>query len=118
MPEIDLRELAIRESEQTEWKENVADLDDVVKTLCAFANDLANLGGGYVVCGAREAKDQHGFQSLVLSGLDAGRLSEVEGRVMNACKRHVSPPITPLLAELPSETPDRRILVFIQPATP
>ena len=30
---IDLGELARRESEQTEWKENVADINDVVATL-------------------------------------------------------------------------------------
>jgi ATP-dependent DNA helicase RecG len=69
MPEIDLDQLAQRESEQTEWKENVADIDDVVETLCAFANDLANLGGGYVVCGAQESKDEHGFAVLGLSGI-------------------------------------------------
>ncbi len=34
-PRIDLQELAGRESEQTEWKENVADVDDVVATLSA-----------------------------------------------------------------------------------
>ena len=62
---IDLNELARRENEQTEWKENVADIDDVVATLSAFANDLQNLGGGYVVCGAREDKDEHGFATLV-----------------------------------------------------
>lgn len=117
MSAIDLKDLAIRENEQTEWKENVADPDEVVKTLSAFANDLANLGGGYVVCGARETKDEHGFQLLVLSGLDSRRLKEVEGRVMNACRDYVSPPIMPLVEELPSETPGRRILVFIQPAT-
>ena len=38
---IDLEQLARRESEQTEWKEGVADINDVVATLCAFANDLA-----------------------------------------------------------------------------
>ena len=27
----------------------------------AFANDLQNLGGGYVVCGAKEEKDENGF---------------------------------------------------------
>jgi ATP-dependent DNA helicase RecG len=43
---IDLGEVALRESEQTEWKANVADVNDVVATLCAFANDLQNLGGG------------------------------------------------------------------------
>lgn len=51
-PAVDLQELWRRVIEQTEWKENVANIDDVVETLSAFANDLANLGGGYVVCGA------------------------------------------------------------------
>ncbi len=37
---------------------------------------------------------------------------------MNACRQHVAPPITPLLRELPAATDGRRILVFIQPATP
>ena len=45
-PTIDLDQLAARESEQIEWKENVADVSDVARTLSAFANDLANLGGG------------------------------------------------------------------------
>lgn len=117
MPDIDLDQLAIRESEQIEWKENVADIDDVVATLCAFANDLANLGGGYVVCGAAEAKDEHGFPRLVRSGLTAARLREVESRVLARCRDRVAPPLAPLVAELPSDSADRRILVFIQPAT-
>ncbi len=61
---IDLDKLARRESEQTEWKEDVANVNDVVATLCAFANDLQNLGGGYGVCGAKGAKNEHGFPSL------------------------------------------------------
>jgi len=44
---VDLNELAKRESERVEWKENVADIDEVAKTAVAFANDYANLGGGY-----------------------------------------------------------------------
>lgn len=117
MPDIDLNQLALRESEQIEWKENVADVDDVVATLCAFANDLANLGGGYVVCGAQEVKDDHGVPRLIRSGLSASRLQEVEGRVLARCRDRVSPPLTPLVTELPADTPDRRILVFVQPAT-
>src|SRR5436305_15283328 len=114
---VDLQQLALRESEQTEWKENVADVDDVVETFCAFANDLANLGGGYVVCGAREAKDEHGFPYLVKTGLTASRLREVESMVLTRCRERVSPPIVPQVEELPAATDDRRILVFIQPAT-
>src|SRR5580704_5924440 len=114
---IDLQELSVRESEQTEWKENVADIDDVVATLSAFANDLANLGGGYVVCGAREANDPHGFPVLVRTGLEARRLKEVENTVLARCRDRVSPPITPRVEELASDAEGRRILVFLQPAT-
>lgn len=61
---IDLKELARRESEQVEWKENGDDIkiaEGIVKTISAFANDIANVGGGYVICGAKEIKDEHGF---------------------------------------------------------
>lgn len=114
---VDLQHLSQRESEQTEWKENVADVDDVVETLSAFANDLANLGGGYVVCGAREAKDEHGFPRLVRAGLGAAQLREVQGKVLTRCRERVSPPIAPLVEEAPADAADRRILVFIQPST-
>ncbi len=117
MPVIDLTELATRESEQVEWKENVADIDDVVEALCAFANDLANLGGGYVVCGAKEVKDEHGFPKMMRTGLAADRLKEVEGRVLARCRGRVAPPLTPLVTELPADTIDKRVLVFTQPAT-
>jgi len=117
MPLVDLQELARRESEQTEWKKDVADIDDVVATLSALANDLQNLGGGYVVCGAAEQKGRNGFPTLVRTGLSAARFREVEGTVLTRCRERVSPPITPLIEELPSDNADRRILVFIQPAT-
>ena len=114
---IDLRQLAVRESEQVEWKNNVADIDDVVETLTGFANDLANLGGGYVVCGASETKDPHGFPRIELTGLTSSRIKEVEGTVLARCRERVSPPLTPLVEELPAATSDRRILVFIMAAT-
>jgi ATP-dependent DNA helicase RecG len=117
MEPIDLKTLSVRESDQVEWKENVADIDDVVETLSAFANDWSNLGGGYVVCGAKEEKDEHGFPRLLNTGLSAERFKEVEGKVLTACRDRVSPPIVPFVQELASKTPDRRILVFIMPAT-
>ena len=115
--ELDLKELAARESEQVEWKENVADIDDVVATLSAFANDWANLGGGYVVCGAREGQDEHGFARVHTPGLTAARLKEIEGKVMGRCRERVDPPLTPLVREVTGDDPSRRVLVFIMPAT-
>ena len=117
MSRVDLARLAQRENEQTEWKQNVADVDDVVATLTAFANDLQNLGGGYVVCGAREEQDEHGFPQLIRAGLTAERLKKIEGTVLAQLRARVSPPLTPLVEELESDDPARRILVFIQPAT-
>lgn len=117
MDELDLSDLAFRESEQVEWKENVADVDDVVATLSAFANDWANLGGGYVVCGAAEDRDEHGFAVLRRTGLDAARFKEVHGKVLQLCRDQVTPPIVPLVRELPTDDPGRRILVFVMPST-
>ena len=81
---IDLKELARRESEQVEWKENGDDIkiaEGIVKTISAFANDIANVGGGYVVCGAKEIKDEHGFPKIQYTGLSANKLKEVELKV-------------------------------------
>jgi ATP-dependent DNA helicase RecG len=114
---IDLEVLSQRESEQIEWKENVADIDDVIKSLCAFANDLANLGGGYVVCGAQEQKDEFGFSKISKIGLTAAALAELKGRVLTRCRERVTPEIMPAVYEVESENKDRRILIFVQPAT-
>lgn len=117
MPAIDLKILAARESEQVEWKENVASISDVVKTVVAFANDYSNLGGGYVVCGAAERKDEHGFSRVELPGLAADRFHEVEGKVLAECRQCVDPPVVPLVEPFPAATPDRRGLIFVVPAS-
>src|SRR5437867_9672284 len=97
---VDLKELSVRESERVEWKENVPNLDDVVKTIVAFSNDLSNLGGGYVVCGAREVKDEHGFQKVEMIGLDSDRFKEIENRTLAHCRERVEPPIVPVIDEI------------------
>jgi ATP-dependent DNA helicase RecG len=49
--------------------------------------------------------------------LTANRLKEVENIVLTRCRERVSPPIAPIVEELPSDNEDRRILAFLQPAT-
>lgn len=113
---IDLKELAARESERVEWKENGDALDithKIVKTISAFANDLSNMGGGYVVCGAKEGKDAYSFPKVDYTGLSANKLKEIEGKVLSICRDHVSPAITPIVTELANpNNPETRILVF------
>ena len=40
---IDLAELATKEGDMVEWKENVADERKLVETVVAFTNDFLNL---------------------------------------------------------------------------
>lgn len=109
---IDLDELSKRESERVEWKENVADIEDVVKTAVAFANDYSNLGGGYIVCGAAETTDGFGFQKVELKGLTSSRLKEIEGKVVTMLRERVSPPIVPIIEEIPVSD-ENRVIVFV-----
>lgn len=114
---IDLKELARRESEQVEWKENGDDIkiaEGIVKTISAFANDIANVGGGYVVCGAKEIKDEHGFPKIQYTGLSANKLKEVELKVTKYCQNYVDPAIIPRIVEIENpEDNSTRILVFV-----
>ncbi len=119
--QIDLTELLRRESEKVEWKENGDDknsVNSIVKTISAFANDLSNLGGGYVVCGAKEIKDEYDFPKVEFTGLTAHKLKEIEGKVLQHCRDYVSPAIVPLVHELenPKEA-STRVLVFVVIAT-
>lgn len=51
------------------------------------------------------------------TGLSAQRIREIENTVLARCRDRVSPPLVPLVEELPANDDGRRILVFIQPAT-
>jgi ATP-dependent DNA helicase RecG len=110
---VDWNQLVQRESARVEWKENVANLRNVVKTLCAFANDFQQVGGGRVLCGLREEKDKYGVPVAKVVGLDEKRFKEVKNKVLDYCHRYVDPPLTPGVSEYPVENdPSRRILVF------
>ena len=119
---IDLSELSLRESERVEWKENGDDIDvvkKIVKTISAFANDISNFGGGYVVCGAKEIKDDYGFPKVQYKGLTANKLKEIEGKVTQHCREYIHPALSPIVEEIINpEYSSTRILVFVILASP
>ncbi|MDX2249393.1 MAG: ATP-binding protein [Bacteroidia bacterium] len=120
--QIDLKELSARENERVEWKENGDDKDvvqKIVKTISAFANDIGNVGGGYVVCGAKEGKDDYGFPKLFYTGLTAAKIKEITGKVTQHCRDLISPSVSPIVTELDNPEDDsKRILVFTVIASP
>ncbi len=115
---IDLDEIRIRESERVEWKLRAADPKDVVRSVVAIANDLHNLGGGYIVCGAEEAENAHGFQRLVAQGLTAQEIKRIQDKAVGALRSQVSPPLAVRTVEIPVSDPERRILVIVVAQSP
>lgn len=110
---MDWNQLVQRESARIEWKENVANPQNVVKTLCAFANDFQQVGGGRVLCGLKEEKNESGEPTAVVVGLDEKRFKEIKNKVLDSCHRYVDPPLTPEISDYPVENDaSRRILVF------
>jgi predicted HTH transcriptional regulator len=65
----------------------------VVRTVCAFANDLLNLGGGYVVIGVEE---RGGRPLLPPRGLAETDLDRLQREVRGACER-IQPAYQPLV---------------------
>jgi len=102
-----------QENARIEWKENVGDVRGVVKTLCAFANDLQQVGGGRVICGLKEETNEFGAPEAIPVGLEDARFKKIRNEVLNICHRHVEPPLTPVVNSDPvADDPSRKILIF------
>ena len=83
----------------------------VLKTVCAFANDHQNLNGGYVVLGVAE---QGGQAVLPPAGLGAEDMERAENWLRGKC-RAMNPPYDPIFS--PELVEDRHILVVWVPAS-
>ncbi len=83
----------------------------VLRTICAFANDYHNLNGGYVVIGVAE---RDGRAVLPPSGLSAGNIEAAQRWLRGQCNR-IDPPYRPILS--PETVADRHILVVWAPAS-
>ncbi len=93
------------ESERVEFKEswNAQNTGpQVLRTICAFANDYHNLNGGYVVIGVGE---REGRAELPPAGLSADNLDAAQKWLRGKCGA-LDPPYFPVLSP---ETVDRLI---------
>jgi ATP-dependent DNA helicase RecG len=69
--------------------------DAIIRTLCAFANDFENLGGGYVVIGQDcDADDRPVFPPV---GLPANQLDKIQRELLAHCQL-IQPPYFPVLS--------------------
>lgn len=102
------------ESERIEfkstWDEKVTGYQ-VLKTICAFANDLRRDGSGYIILGVAE-KD--GRAELPPGGLTARQIEDATRWLKGKC-RTIEPRYEPVFS--PEERDGRRILVIWVPAS-
>ena len=82
----------------------------VLHTICAFANDFHNLGGGYVVLGVKECD---GLPVLPPKGIEAGRVDAVQNELLRLCHSSIQPYYHPLTGVY--EIDGRTILVLWVP---
>ena len=73
------------------WNERTR--DSTVRSICAFANDLMNLNGGYVIIGVEESG---GRPILPPRGLDDADLDRIQREIRGQCAR-IDPDYQPLL---------------------
>ena len=97
------------ESERVEFKASW-DPDttgpQVLRTICAFANDYHNLNGGYVVIGVGE---RDGRAALPPSGLSAGEVEAAQKWIRGKCNR-LDPSYQPILSP---ETVEQRLVLVV-----
>ncbi len=82
----------------------------ILHTLCAFANDMNNWGGGYIIVGIAEKK---GRPVLPPHGLDPDRIDFIQGELTNIGHR-IQPHYLPIAQPYVYE--DKHILVIWAPA--
>ncbi len=69
--------------------------DPILRTVCAFANDFENLGGGYVVIG--QDCDSHGRPVFPTVGLPSNQLDNIQQELLAGCQL-IQPPYFPALS--------------------
>jgi len=94
---INLEDLLRRrtvEGERIEYKKGW-NPDAIIRTICAFANDFENLGGGYVVIG--QDCDEMGQPIFPPVGLHDNQLDRIQRELLSYCNL-IQPPYFPILS--------------------
>jgi ATP-dependent DNA helicase RecG len=80
---------------------------DIWQTICAFANDFNNLGGGYIIVGVEE---RDGVPMLPPVGLDINKLDAIQKEILNCGSSCIKPEYHPIVKPYTFDT--RNILVI------
>lgn len=85
----------------------------VIHTITAFANDLYNVNGGYIIIGVEEKEDCKSPDNLqvILPPLGVtGNLDKIQKEISGACRENIKPEINPILR--PVVVDGKKVLVI------
>jgi ATP-dependent DNA helicase RecG len=99
---------SIRREFKSTWSEPT--LDQVIRTICGFANDFFNLNGGYIVIGIEAPNGQ---ALLPPRGMDGFDLDHIQREIRGQSNR-IDPPYQPIIS--PEVYQGKQILVLWVPA--
>ena len=81
--------------------------DDIYRSVCAFANDYNNDGGGYILVGVEE---KNGVAVRPVKGVPVERIDEIQ-KSMVGYNNLISPPYFPVT--VPTEVDGKWIIVIV-----
>ena len=81
----------------------------VLHTICAFANDIDNWGGGYVIIGVKE---ENGRPVFPVKGIDPDSVDQIQKELLNVCHQ-IEPVYLPIVE--PSEYEGKQLLIIWVP---
>ncbi|SET06084.1 RNA-binding domain-containing protein [Thorsellia anophelis] len=97
------------ENERLEFKEGW-NPESIIHTICAFANDFHNLGGGYIIIGISENQGQAVLPPI---GIPLEKIDTIKKELLNLGNSAISPTYHPLTAVY--EIENRHVLVIWAP---
>lgn len=81
--------------------------DDIYRSICAFANDYNNDGGGYIVVGVEE---ENGVAKRPVKGIEENKLDMIQ-KEMIGYNNLISPPYFP--QGIPTKVDDKWVYVIV-----
>lgn len=70
--------------------------EDIIHSICAFANDIDNWGGGYVIVGIEE---ENGMPKFPITGLNKVSLDSINKELLQCCNE-ISPRYLPVVEQV------------------
>ena len=100
------------EKQRVEFKEswNSAHTSwQVLRSICAFANDFLNDDGGYIILGVRDAPSKDGKAQV--EGVPAGELDKIQKQITKMCQQGcIKPAYNPIIS--PEVYENKHVLVI------